>query len=590
MKKIIFVLAGLLSVPGVFAFQKALYVKSGDTYTKYNFGVAGQLNFSNNGKTLTISGYNDVIDLDKVDYISLSAPVDGTALTPSAQKEKLVEIGEEVNSMVDINRHADLVKLFHAFFGHFEDANGNYHHPASEFTVPEEYYDVHKVMSRMMRGYQGVSDGNVASIRKVASSTPDLYKIEDYFGVYYANEATESWEKISSADYLEIQFTPFEGSRYYVRLVPSAEYTTWKTRDFEGQCPRVMNITFGQGDKVYATTVIKTELVQDSSIDMQVDFEANGYVVNNVMKVVNEKITNHVTAFIDGKKLVDATSDIQGKNLVDYDDMYDAFIEAGHHHDEEGNCLDGDGTALCAHFIRATSDVDIIGKLQVKAKATGFSKVYDVLSQDDYVYSYVEKDGVRTWSYGKVINQSNGTLTTASQDKALVDRKVKYLCDYSDATFHYDGTKTIQGYLSWENDERTYEDVPYYMYEPNYLNLEGYVIVDGILIYVRRDEIWGSDPVTNEWKVIGYSDWYYSGEIYNEENDYYDWVQVTVPESSIIHPELILEKRYELMPVLVFPDLTSFAFEDYFDEVSFKKLIDDYNDIIDTYNSITGQD
>ena len=44
------------------------------------------------------------------------------------------------------------------------------------------------------------------------------------------------------------------------------------------------------------------------------------------------------------------------------------------------------------------------------------------------------------------------------------------------------------------------------------------------------------------------------------------------------------------MPVLMFPDLTSFAFEDYFDEVSFNKLIDDYNDIIDTYNSITGQD
>lgn len=41
--------------------------------------------------------------------------------------------------------------------------------------------------------------------------------------------------------------------------------------------------------------------------------------------------------------------------------------------------------------------------------------------------------------------------------------------------------------------------------------------------------------------------------------------------------------------MLWFPDGTSFVMEDFFDEGSFAKLIDDYNDIINTYLSITGQ-
>lgn len=45
-----------------------------------------------------------------------------------------------------------------------------------------------------------------------------------------------------------------------------------------------------------------------------------------------------------------------------------------------------------------------------------------------------------------------------------------------------------------------------------------------------------------------------------------------------------------LDPLLIFPDQTSFRFEDFFDEDSFSKLIDDYNEIIDTYLSITGQE
>ena len=55
-------------------------------------------------------------------------------------------------------------------------------------------------------------------------------------------------------------------------------------------------------------------------------------------------------------------------------------------------------------------------------------------------------------------------------------------------------------------------------------------------------------------------------------------------------PSAIMIRDYEVSPILMFPDQTSFSMEDFFDEDSFSKIIDDYNDIVDTYLSITGQE
>ena len=76
---------------------------------------------------------------------------------------------------------------------------------------------------------------------------------------------------------------------------------------------------------------------------------------------------------------------------------------------------------------------------------------------------------------------------------------------------------------------------------------------------------------------------YYGNNIETGES-----VEVVVDDSAVITPEII-SHYYSIAPVLWFPDGTSFAVEDFFDEGSFAKLIDDYNDIIDTYLSITGQ-
>ena len=71
MKKLIISLTAIICclAANAITFPQALYVKKGDVYTKYNFGVAGDLKFGNGGHTLSITGYEEIINLDEIDYI-----------------------------------------------------------------------------------------------------------------------------------------------------------------------------------------------------------------------------------------------------------------------------------------------------------------------------------------------------------------------------------------------------------------------------------------------------------------------------------------------------------------------------------------
>ncbi|MDE6041009.1 MAG: hypothetical protein K2F99_05475, partial [Muribaculaceae bacterium] len=115
MKKTTLALAAIMTASSMFGLQRAFYVKQGDSFTKFNFGVASDLVFSNGGKTLTVTGYKESIDLEKIDYITFTPEVDEVGLTPTAQKEKMIQIGEAVNAVTDLNKVADLLVMIDGF-------------------------------------------------------------------------------------------------------------------------------------------------------------------------------------------------------------------------------------------------------------------------------------------------------------------------------------------------------------------------------------------------------------------------------------------------------------------------------------------
>lgn len=581
MKKLLLTIAtAALCAGSAFALPKAFYVKQGEKVTRYNFGVAENLVFSNNGHTLSVKGYGESINLDEIDYISFSAPLTG-AMTPSAQKERLVSIGTEAYNAFDINDQADILNMCHDFFD--SDWDDNYYDYAYKapvkYDVPLEYYNIHGEFDDVVEAAKSVAKGDPSAIRVMKAAVVNLYKMEDYFGIYTADKATATWVK-SPADHFEMRFGGRKVAQYSVKLTAGKEYTTWTSRDFDGRFPREIDITIAKGDKVLATAHLSTTLVDRTSIDMKLDFDAAGYKVCNVLNVVDDVITDNVKVNIKGREYVTADTKVHGRNFVKYEEIFDAIKAANGYYDEVNDIwVDGDGEDLCAMFARAQSTVDILGKLQVRGIAYNASKIYSALNVNDCPYGSFVKDGVKYYANGRIVSRKGSTIHTNYYDLDVLGNMVNVLNDHTDAGFYYDGNDRLQGYMGWDYIDEP--DEMYFSYTDD--ARRAYTEVDGYLVSVYRNEIW--DDV-NHCYYLG--PWYYDG--YSIDGEDYSAHIVTVPDNKVIFPETVIAHEYLVAPVLWFPDGTSFSMGDFFDENSFSKLIDDYNEIINTYLSITGQE
>lgn len=583
MKKFLLSIAAVAAIASASALPKAFYVKQGDNVTKYNFGVAEDLVFSDGGRTLSVRGYGESINLEDIDYISFTAPL-STALTPSAQKQKLIDIGHEAYTTIDLNDNADILMMVHEFFDGTYDGSDNWIPAPVEYYIDPSYYDVHGEFSKIVKALKGVAGGDAAAMRLLKAKVVNLYKIEDYFGVYTADAATCKWVK-TAADHFEIRFTGRDGNKYAVRLDASADYTTWDTSDFKGRFPRTIDITVSKNNTKLASAKLATVLVQNKSINMTLDFEANGYVVKNVMAVTDNNITDDVTVTVKGKQYVTAHSTVEGRNFVNYDVLYDAVDAAqGYYDDETHDWVDGDADKLVACFSRASSTVDLLGKLRIKGKVAAPSKIYNTLSEQSFANRRFTRDGVVYESYdGRVLSVNGGTYHVALDVESDYDSYAACLNDYTDAGFYYDGEAKLQGYLGYETGEEIVEGYSFSSGEQS-----AYTVVEGLLMSVYREVFYDYDPETHE-PIKNYGPWTYTGVVYDENGKYVESREVEVKDSEIVHPAAIYHHSYKVEPLLLFPDQTSFAIVDFFDENSFSKLIDDYNDIIDTYLGITGQ-
>lgn len=511
------------------AFPKALYVKKGDTYLKYNFGVAGDLKFSNGGKTLTITGYSEAIDLTAIDYITFSAPIDDNALTPSAQKEKLIEIGQDLYSKTKCSDHAAVLVMVDRFCNIYSD-----------YYVPDEYYDVHsnadathsapRLTQKLLTALGQCVNGEGAAIRSIKRAGVELYRLDDYYGVYQANTSTERWEKIADADYMEIRFPAADMDYYKVKMVASGNVMHWDESDFAADIPARLDLTFVKGNTTLCSAYITFDVEKGMKLNSHVHFVSNNLVVDNDMRTDNGALTDDVVVTINNQKIVNAHSVLHGLNLLDYEDwkadmeegvddmvlMHDDFRnEDFYHYDYTYDNI------AAERFSYGTSEADILdGRLQVRGKVSQIGKLYDKVDEGEHRIgdAYIEENGGRNRTY-------------YWDSKELIESKISHLNNYSDISFYYDGTSQMQGFLAWDLDEEIEDWSNYEDYE------------------------W--DPETQShvktWEGLA-------------RNAYYD-----------------------KMPMLVFPDLTSYAIEDYFNNRNFRRLVDDYDAIIDDYYQTVGR-
>lgn len=558
MKKILLSLTLAALCGNAMAYQQALYVKKGDYYSKYNFGVAGDLNFSDGGHTLRISGYNDIINLDEIDHISFNAPM-MDALTPSEQKERLVEIGREFMNLADLKSVAEGIR--------FGDALSTYHNGCqapADYDVSEEIQDLFKDFTEFSRSAARAAKADPAAIRTMRSRATDIVRLSDYFGVYKANHDKEEWEKAAPADYLEIQFShkAFPEYEYRMRLTASAEEDSWETSDGTVCWPRSLEITFFENNKKFATYTQNFRMQKEELISIDSEFTAAAYRLTDNMHIDNKVITDYVELFVDGAKVLTANTVINGNRLLDADSMIDDITEATHYHDEDGNCMGDDPTALAAHFYRARTEVDLLGKLQVRGNMFDFSRMCEIMQEDD------EDVYFNRISYMSITDDKSMVYILDSDPLERCEEQLSYLNNYLDAQFFYDRETKLQGFLTSEIVENHWDNERWYDMDGDGNYLSGYADLDGALIWVRRDS--------------AQSPYYY--DVWNDETSQAD--RVEVKDSIVLHPAVFRYMEYEIHPLLMFPDMTGYDFEDFFDEASFTKLIDDCEDIVDVFNTI----
>lgn len=576
MKKTTLALAAIMTASSMFGLQRAFYVKQGDSFTKFNFGVASDLVFSNGGKTLTVTGYKESIDLEKIDYITFTPEVDEVGLTPTAQKEKMIQIGEAVNAVTDLNKVADLLVMIDGFSR--GDESTDWYCPA-EFEFPESFWNIHGV-KEIIKQMGAVFHGTPAAVRAMTSAATDIYKASDYYGVYTANYEEHTWEKTASADYLELQYKANDGKDCAARLTCSTDYTVWSSEDGILQFPKTMTVTFTYNGKTVGTAVINSVLEQDTKITMDVTAEAGGYKVVNNLVILDNGITDDVTVTLDGKYIVSANTNVDGNHLLHYSEMKEAIDDCLEKEIyENGNLeyIDGDATKLFSHVLSAYSKADVLNQLQVKGRVFNFDKLYQQMSKDSWYDNNFETPEGSVWTRYKLINwdKKSGIMTVALNNSKVEESIAQHLNNYSDVQFFYDGTPTIQGFMGWEVNEDPYEYDNYI--DENY----GYVVVNGYVVSVDQQKYYEYDENLGQ-EVEKVIPWGY----YAYDNDRGESVRVPVDANDVMQPTIIREFEYETMPLITFPDLTTYAFEDYFTEMSFKKLVDDYNTIIATYKNI----
>lgn len=515
MKRILLILISAVSVLAAYSFPKALYVKKGDVCAKYNFGVAGDLKFSNGGRVLSITGYEESIKLDEIDYISFSAPLNSIGLTPTQSKERIIEIGEKLNNKIDVYSQEENIKMLDVFIRKYL----NYY-------LDAQYYDVHTNMPApvvgLFKGLSGLAKGDLSGIRRAKQNGVELYQISDYFGVFEADNAKREWVKISDADYLELRF-----AKYTVKLTQSAQYTDWTEVDFVGRIPKTINVKAVTGTQELFNVLIESEINNDSKsadINMTVDLSA-GYKVVNKMSINNSSIKDDVTFDINGERILTTHSVLHGNELTNYDNWKEDFNNthgSDEYYDENLNQWiyvdDTRAEMMAGHITYATSEADLFNELQVKGRVSSISKLYDIFSEDSYYDEYREE-----W------DENTNTMTRYENDADIVDRQILHMNNYSDISFYYDKQPNIQGYVAWDCEE-------------------------------SEDKWWDEDLQWDE--ELG------------------EYVQG--------NPHWVRDLYYEQMPLLTFPDMTTFAIEDYFNESNFMPLVNDYNAIIDTYFTISG--
>lgn len=288
---------------------------------------------------------------------------DGTSgLTQEQQKQHLESVAIEVSQMFDSNDQRELIDL------------ANYwERTYSGLDIPREwdeaastplYTPVH-VLGKIGKALRC---GDMSTL--AYGSCSYYYEFGKFTGIY--EPGRYEWVKVGDSDDIVFRFNNANGAQVVVTVKASGRNGEFVYEDYDKHtvvAPKFMEGTIVENGKTLVHS--KVELNLDEA-GHHVNYNATAEICNisvqSVMDATDTKITSNGSVAVDGRIFAKYDATVNGQGMATRSEIE--------------HLLDGaTDDDFCRVFKTANADVDILGKLQVKARMTDLRTIIDVLDE-----------------------------------------------------------------------------------------------------------------------------------------------------------------------------------------------------------------
>lgn len=278
------------------------------------------------------------------------------SMTPEENKARLEEVGQKVIAKFKPEVQENLIRAVNDFQIYANEGNLEVYdkYGASEFAA--QFASVVK---------STVEGANLGGIMALAAPDSHLYEAARIYGIYTYNGS--SWSRTESTDKIEFRFTTEDG-KSVVATAQASEGGTELT--IEGETiviPQQVTAAVTIDGGTEFSMNVSTSCNFESTVTVDINIDANGYVVKENFTVNPDSGSCSASFGIDGETIVAMNGTFTGNNLTNPDHIYDNYMTIG-------------GSA--------NAQVTIMNEVQVKGSCSNLSSLLSELDVlwDKYDY------------------------------------------------------------------------------------------------------------------------------------------------------------------------------------------------------------
>ena len=346
------------------------------------------------------------------------APEVKEALSPTESKAYMEETAKMFLGKFNPADQADAVH----FANYFCDEYGDLEAPA-EWGLDDDDYWVSP--ANMMRTIAAVCNGDVYAASRGGYGN-DIYDFDRFAGVYVP--AGRYWIKESNSDDIVFKFKNASGKDCEIKATGDGSESSMTVDGVTVRVPKKVVVNVKEDGKTHADVTVESQ-VNESGHNATVKVDATVANVHTVanLEATDQLITMTQTVELSGSQIVKATASVKGTNMCKR-----SVIERAIRNEDFDAILD--------LMTSATAEADVLGRIQVKATASEFSKVADIIDNSYYDnYDY---------------NSSEVAEAACKRDAETLNRfvaaAVYYNSDTKQADLKFEPKFEDYGYSYWE--------------------------------------------------------------------------------------------------------------------------------------------